>query len=145
MNEQERVFLFLSPDINRFLTDNDIRPADLISRTGQPIVVDVAGDPATAAAGQKDPTTVLIASAAVLAAATPLLLALIRNLTGRDPVVRERRLVPVLDATGGIVRDSKNEPILHWVDEVKQVIKDDPAVPISVRAFGIEISFGAKE
>jgi hypothetical protein len=62
-------------------------------------------DPAALSVGKKEPATILVASAAVIAAATPILRELIRSISGRDVVVRERRLLPVEDSKGKMVKE----------------------------------------
>jgi hypothetical protein len=142
MNSDRQVFLFLSPDVERLLADHDVDVKEVIRRTTQPITVGFGQDPATAASGAKDPVTILMASAAVIAAATPLIRELIRTLAGREPVIREKRLVPVEDSRGNVVLDSNGQATLHWVDEVKAVIPEHTSEPLAIKGFGIEISIG---
>jgi hypothetical protein len=144
MNSQDEVFLFLSPDVNRFLSQNDIGARELVQKAGLQIGVRLGENPAINNAGEKEPATVLLASAAVIAALTPILRDLMRNLSGREAVVRERRLLPVEDSKGDVIRDASGAVVLHWVDVVKGQASEHPSQPIKIKGLGIEISFGGK-
>lgn len=140
----EATFLMFSDEARRFLAENDIDDRELIARTGQPLGVGRADDPSQQGIGRKELTTVLLASAAVVAAATPALREIIHALSGRDTIIREKRLVAVEDGAGNIVLGADGEPILHWVEVAKTVSNPEPAQPILVKGFGIEISFGGR-
>jgi hypothetical protein len=144
MSERDEVFVFLSPDVERFLIDNEIDIRELISRTGQRVDVRRGTDPASTSAGSKEPVTILLASAAIIAVATPLLRDLLHTLSGRDAVIRERRLLPVEDSSGNVVRNAKGEATLHWVDAVKSVPNVQKPQAVNVKGWGIEISFREK-
>lgn len=136
MSDLERRFLFLSSEVQQLLDQHETSIEELLRRADSHIKVDIGEDPAKASEGQKEPATILLASAAVIASLTPILREVIRGLSGRDPVISERRLVPTLDAKGEVVRDSKGEPVLYWTDVSSQAIK--------IKGFGVEISFGSK-
>jgi ssDNA-binding replication factor A large subunit len=81
-----------------------------------------------------------LASAAVVAAATPILRELIRTLSGRETAIRERRLVPVEDSAGEVLRDETGEPTLYWKNVAAN--SAESSQNIKIKGFGIEISFG---
>ncbi len=135
-------YLFLSDDLQKTLAEKEVDLRDLLAETGQPLEIRFGADPAAADAGTKEPATIIVASAAVIAALTPVLIELIRSITRRDPVIRERRLVPVSDGKGNIVSNAAGEPILHWVDVVKGELQERPVTPVRVEGLGIKIGFG---
>jgi hypothetical protein len=143
--DQNETFLFLTPEVERFLSENEFDTKQLLQKSGYKVEVRLGQNPAFDSAGKKEPVTILLASAAVIAALTPAVRELIRNLSGRDVVVRERRLVPVESSKGDVVRDASGAPVLHWVDVVKGLAPDPAPQPIKIRGFGIEISFGGKK
>ena len=139
---QNETFLFLAPDLERFLLKNDLDAAAIVRKCNQQVDVSFGTNPASDVDGQKEPVTIILASAAVIAALTPILRELIRNLSGRDVVIRERRLVPVEDSKGAVVHDASGTPILHWVDVAKGQVTDATSQPVTIKGFGIDISFG---
>jgi hypothetical protein len=138
MEEDRRVFLSLSPEVATFLTENDISVADLLKKVKVPAVVTHGEDPATVGSGHKEPATIILASAAAIAVATPFLRELIRNISGRTPVIRERRLVQAKDAEGKPVVDKDGQPVMEWQETERANVVGDK---IGVKGFGIEISF----
>ncbi|WP_175162340.1 hypothetical protein [Achromobacter aegrifaciens] len=144
MDKPEEVYFFLSPEVHRYLADNDISTSWLLKQTGKEIAIRLGENPAPDIRGEKEPATILLASAAVIAAATPILREVLRTFAGRDPVIRERRLVPVADSSGELVRDANGQPVLQWVDEIKGLIPESPIQSGGIKGFGIEISFGDK-
>lgn len=143
MFEVERLHVFLSPEVQQVLLDHETDVEELLRKAAFPVKVESGADPALNAMGKKEPATILLASAAVIAAATPLLRDLIRALSGRDTVIIERRLVPVQDDTGKLVRGTDGEPVLHWA-EVGRERKEPEAQVTKIKGLGVEISFGAK-
>jgi len=143
-SSQDGVFFFLAPEVNRFLVENNIGMRELLQRAGLPSAVQLGENPAGNSAGEKEPATILLASAALIAAATPILRELIRNISGREAVVRERHLLPVEDSKGKLVHDATGAPILHWVDVSKGPAPDQAPQSSKIKGFGIEISFGGK-
>jgi hypothetical protein len=137
---QEETFLFLAPEVERFFSKNEIDINQLLKKSGQKIEIRLGHNPEKP--GAKEPVTILFASAAVIAALTPILRDLIRNLSGQNVVVRERRLLPVEDSKGNAVRDASGAPILKWVDVVKGEVPDRAAQPVKIKGLGVEISFG---
>jgi hypothetical protein len=144
VSSQDEVFFFLSPELENYLSENDIGARELFQKAGFETAVRLGEDPAARSTGKKEPATILLASAAVIAAATPIVRELIRNISGREAVVRERRLLPVEDSKGNEVRNTAGEPILHWVDVSKGHAPDQAPQSIKIKGFGIEISFGGK-
>ena len=144
INPEDKVFFFLAPEVEDFLIENDIGVRQILQKSGLATVAQLGENPASNSAGEKEPATILLASAAVIAAATPILRELIRNISGREAVVREQHLVPVEDSKGKLVRDAEGAPILHWVDVSKGQAPDQSPQAIKIKGFGIEISFGGK-
>lgn len=144
MDSQDQVFLFLSPDVDRFLAENSVTTRELFAKANIEAEIQFGNNPASTGVGAKEPATILLASAALIAAATPILRELIRNLSGRDAVVRERHLLPVEDSEGNVIYNAAGAPILQWVDIAKGGAPDQAPQAIHIKGFGIEISFGGK-
>ncbi|MCA1494599.1 hypothetical protein I6F11_27335 [Ensifer sp. NBAIM29] len=138
--EEDRVYLALSPQVTAFLADNNITVSELLARANVKASVDLGEDPAVVGSGRKDPATIILASAAAIAAATPLLRELLRNISGKTPVIRERQLVQVKDAQNKPALNANGHPILEWREIERSNVGSDK---ISVKGFGIEISFEA--
>lgn len=113
MSEERRVFVFISPDILDTLLDNNVDLLDLLRNEGIEPRKALELDPA--AIGEKEPATVLIASAALIVSLSPIIARVIQAITSRKVVVREVMLVPVEDSSGNVVKDSRGEPLLQWV------------------------------
>ncbi|MFG5380783.1 hypothetical protein [Yoonia sp. R2-816] len=134
-------YVLLGADLSKFLVENDFSVSDLVKKADSAVEIEVAPNPETQTSPRKEPATIILASAAVVAALTPLLIEVIRNVSRREAVIREKRLVPVEDSNGNHMNDGEGNPILHWVDVV---VQDDPGArkqSISVKGFGIEIEF----
>ncbi|UVK35799.1 hypothetical protein LHFGNBLO_006013 (plasmid) [Mesorhizobium sp. AR10] len=138
MEGQDRVYLSLSPQVAAFLTDNDIDIAELLAKAKVDARITLGEDPATVGLGHKEPATIILASAAAIAIATPLLRELIRNISGKTPVIRERQLVQVKDAEDKSAFDANGNPIMEWRETERSNVGADKVV---VKGFGIEISF----
>jgi hypothetical protein len=117
---QRELVVYASPEVEELLADNEIDLVELLRSEG----LEVSRGSATegipvAEAGLKEPVTILLASAAVIASLTPIISRVISSLSHRRVVTKERLLVPVEDSIGNIVRDSGGNPLLHWVDRTR--------------------------
>jgi hypothetical protein len=143
MENQQPIFIFASPDIQEILTDNQISIADILRQKGFDVSEGFAKDPAQGAgSGYKDAATVILASAALVAAFTPIISQVISTLAHRAVLVREMTLLPVVDDKGNVVRDASGEPKLYWAPHTRLVESTEPrgASSVSVQGLGIKIS-----
>lgn len=149
--QEHEVFLFPSPEVQALLADNGTDLVELLKREGVEVRRGFATDPAaSAASGHKDPATVIIASAALVAALTPILSQALAALTHKTLVVREEVIVPVEDSKGNVVRDANGQPLVHWV--ARDVIRESSMQPdgydISIKGplgIAIEMKSSRKE
>ena len=112
--------VFILPDgaVSQLLADNDLSIQDLLKSLGGQIGAELRSDPtADSSEGQsRELVTVLLATAAIIAAATPLLKRGLELLAGRPIVVSEMALAPVINGEGKTVTSSNGEPILYWTE-----------------------------
>jgi hypothetical protein len=122
MEVQQEVFVFLSPEIQELLADNQVDLVDLLRQEGIDVQRGFAQDPTNSAdAGHKEPVTVIIAAAALVVALTPLLTKLIEALSHEAVLVTEQVLVPVEDSQRKVVHDNAGQPVLHWIERSRIV------------------------
>lgn len=143
MENQEPVFVFASPEIQEILTDNQISIVDILRQKGFDVSEGFAQDPAQGAgSGYKDAATIILASAGLIAALTPIISQVISTLAHRAVLVREIALLPVVDDQGNVVRDASGEPTLYWAPHTRLIESTEPqgASSVSVQGLGIKIS-----
>jgi hypothetical protein len=146
MGETSQTFVFCSPEIEELLAYNRVDLPDLMSQQSSSIQTAYAHNPAADSGdGLKDPTTVLLASAAVILSLTPMLSRLLSDLTHKNVVVTEMVLVPVEDSRGEVVKDNNGQPILHWKERAKIIESRERSAEKNKLAiegpFGIKITF----
>jgi hypothetical protein len=112
MNKEATQYLILSPEIQKYVTDNNIRLDDILAKAGQN-KLSLVPDP-TAPEGAREPVTILLGIAAVVTASTPILTRLIESMSFRPTIVKEYDLVPVTDAKGEVIRKRNGDPVLYW-------------------------------
>jgi hypothetical protein len=115
--EPQQVFCFLSQEIEALLAENQTDVVELLRHEG----LDVSKGFAQVLnlrveSGHKEAVSVIVASAAVILALTPVLSRVIEALSHRPVVVEEQVLTPVEDGKGNLVRDEMGKPFLHWVN-----------------------------
>ena len=143
MTDSTEAVLLISSEVEAALLGSGVSIEELIDQANMPVEVKAGTDPAADSTGTKDPATIMVASAVVIAALTPILKKIIRSLSDKEVVIREKRLVPVEDSSGDIVRNGAGEPILHWVCVAKETIAESSEPKIALKGpLGIEISFG---
>lgn len=124
--------IFLSPGIKSLLAENDTDLAQLLRAEGYEFDSAIAGDPTKP--GQKDVALILIASAALIAAATPVITRLLETLANKPIVVTKRVPQEV------VARNGKKKT--KWVDDVTifQPEKTTVKQETSIGGFGLSIS-----
>jgi len=71
MSDPERYYLMLTPDLERALAENEIDLNELVRRAAPNVRLEMGENFVSSADGQKELVTILLASAAVIAALTP--------------------------------------------------------------------------
>lgn len=142
----EHLYIDLSVDVQKVLADNHVDLAKLLHERGLEVQFHRMSDPATdTGTASKEPALVLVATAAVIVAATPIIREIIQTLSRRSVVVRGRKLVPVESSDGAVVRNAQNEPILQWINTAEIIEAPATASPsqkLSVKIpAGISISY----
>lgn len=126
VEDQQQVFVYLSPDVQELFADNQTDLVELLQHEGVDVRRGFASDPtASVESGHKEPATIIIASAALVAALTPLLVRAIEALSHKTVVVTEQLAVPVEDSQGNVVRDTFDQPVLQWVDRTRILESSD--------------------
>ncbi|HKP53389.1 MAG TPA: hypothetical protein VJ183_12170 [Chloroflexia bacterium] len=123
MNSSELdVFISSNPELDALLADNQTNLVELLEREGIRVRRKFAQDPAAnAETGTKEPVSIIIASAALIAVLTPTIQKLISALTRKSVVVEEQVLIPVEDSRGNVIMDKDGQPILHWVTRTELI------------------------
>jgi len=146
MEGQTQIFFFISHDIEELLIDNGIDLVEFLQQEGIEVNQDFATDPTTdSKSSYRDPTTIILASAALVLAITPIISKLIAALSHKKVLIKELVLVPVEDSSGNVVKDSYGEPILQWIERVRLLESSEKigsATQISIKGpVGLEISY----
>lgn len=117
------VSFFLDQEIERLLIENGTDLPGLLRRKGLD-VRQTSGSLAVQSTGEREPVTVLLATAAVIVAMTPTLREVIRTLARRDIVVTEHEAEPLLDGNGQAIRDGDGRARVEWVERRRLLPKD---------------------
>ena len=142
MENRTEAFIFASPEIEQLLADNGVSFDEALRREGYDVSKGASSDPASdAEVGTRAVATTILASAAVIAALTPVLLKIIESLTYKGAIVHDTVLVPVEDSSGNVVTDSSGEPKLQWVRKAEflESSRGNSAQEIKIKALGFEI------
>jgi hypothetical protein len=146
MDNQEPIFVFASSEIQDILADNQIDIVDVLRAEGFDLQRSLARNPAQKyGPGYKEPATVILATAALVAALTPVISKLISALAHKAVLVQEMVLTPVLDEQGNVVQDVLGNPVLYWAKK-SQILESTEAQEtpsILVRGHGIEININS--
>lgn len=147
MQDQAQIFIFTSPEIQELLADNQLDLVELLKQEGFDVSRGFAKDPTDSVGStQKDPTGVILASAALILAITPLVSKILTALSRRSVVTRELICIPVEDSNGNILRDRFGEPILQWVERSRVLTAESEGLQsgtqISLKGpVGLEVSY----
>ncbi len=142
MEEQTEAFIFAAPEVEQLLADNGTSIDELLRRQGYEVDRGTTGNPATDAdKGTREIATTILASAALVAAMTPILMKIIQSLTYKGVVVHETVLIPIEDSSGDIISDSDGNAKLQWVRRSKLLESSrDPATQeVKIKALGFEV------
>jgi len=130
LKDDHSFVLLPSPELDAFLDENGTDLVEILGNEGIVVGRSRTADPAgTAGARDKDPVSILVASAGVALALVPALTRILSALTHKKVVVKEMILVPVEDSKGNVVRDAAGNPALHWVERTRMLESAEPPQP----------------
>ena len=137
------VYLTLDTEILRRLNENN-QSIELLLERAKVSGLTKVGDPASRE-GARDAGVILMASAVVIAAATPLIRDALSKVINRPILTEEQILEPALDGSGMPIYDNRGRPVMKWtkkssVDRPLPMRDDDQ--PVSAQGFGIKLSIG---
>src|SRR5258708_7895667 len=121
MSDRERYHLLLTPDLERLMAEKEVDLNELIRRAAPEVKMEIGQNIAGETEGEKELVTILLASAAVIAALTPTLKELIRAATDRPIVATDMIPVPLLDNTGKPILGSNGEPAVAWAQTMRDL------------------------
>ena len=150
MEEQTAVYLLVSSEIQKLLAENDTDVAELLMQQGFDVGRRLAQDPTQVdvTSESREVVTVLIGSAAVIAALTPTISNIVNALTYKSVVVENMELVPVEDSSGNVVRDAHGEPIMEKRRVprlIESATRPSEQYAMNIRVPAIEISFSSEK
>lgn len=120
MEKQGKLAVFASPEVRELLADNEIDLVELLRAEGLEVSRGSASEGIPGAEdGLKEPVTILLASAVVIASLTPIISRVISALAHKQVITKDQVLVPVEDSKGELVRDSSGNPLLHWMERAR--------------------------
>ena len=142
MTDQFKVAIFASPEVEEVLADNGVDVVTLLRKQG----IEVERIPGSAAGfqdpGLKDPVSIILASAALIAILTPVITKAINALSRKQVVVTQTILAPVETSDGHIVRDADGNPILQQVEKTE--IIEGRTRPADTFSFSADTRIGLK-
>jgi hypothetical protein len=146
MERAQEIFIFASPEIQELLADNQTDFMELLRQEGITISRGSSQDPAMGkGSAYKEPATVIIASAALVVALTPIITRAIEALSHKSVLVQESVLVPVEDSRGDVVRDATGQPVLQWRERphiIESLEKPQAESSVEIKGpLGITISY----
>ena len=146
MKDQTQIFLFTSPDIKEVLADNKIDLVEILKQEGIQLSQEFAKDPTeNVKSRDREATAVILASAALILAITPILSKVIAALSHKKVIVKELVCIPVEDSGGNVMKNYHGEPILQWVErtrllESSEEMRSDTKISLK-GPVGLEITY----
>lgn len=134
-------FLMIGRDLEALLQANGLTFQQVLASAKATDLTPVS-DPGVVE-GTREIATIMMASAALIAAATPLIVNSFKAMTQRPVVVKEMELVPLLDGNGHAVTGATGEPVVTWRE--KHVLlepKQETSPRAEVKGYGFEIKLG---
>lgn len=142
---QTEIRVFLTPEVERLLIENETDVVTLLRRSGADVSA-VPGPPS--GGGEKEPVTILLATAALVATLTPLLTRALSALSRKAVLVSESVPVAVTDASGNVVHDEHGKPVIEYVERHRFVETQPQAEPdqkAEVNALGWHVSLESRQ
>jgi hypothetical protein len=149
MAEMVPVYVLTTPEVRAFLADNETSLAELLRREGVEVEEEAGANPVRREEGStKEPVTILLASAAVIATLTPVVTRVLQRFSRKPVVAEEQVLLPVLDGSGAPVKDKDGEPLTYWATRARVLTDAQPKLAnskIEVQGpSGIKVSYEDK-
>jgi hypothetical protein len=142
MSDTERCFVIATDELEKALDRAGTDLNELI-RQALPAGHELTAgkNPAYGAetSNEKEVVTIIIASAALIAALTPTLKELIRAATDRPIVATDLHQVPMLDGKGNPILRPDGAPAVAWTQTTRDL---NPSTSMTVKGFGLELSIG---
>ena len=135
------VFIFTSPEVQDFLDDYGVDLVSLLQEQDVEVNWGMASNPAITDISEKSASKVILASAALVVALTPLLSQALQSVTPQGVIVEEVRCLPMTDKEGNLIKDPSGKPIMQWVkkEEFQEFSKQNHRV--GIEGFGIKIGY----
>jgi len=144
--ETQQQYLMLGDQVRKTLAFAGMSVDDLNERIGVD-GLDTKRDPAHVP-GEKSDAMVFFGSAAVIAAATPILIEIIRTLGKVALTRKEVQLAPVTDDEGSIVKDEDGKPIFSWhsrYELLESKNKSERDSSVAVKGLGVELEISKSD
>jgi hypothetical protein len=149
METPHQIFIFASPEIQELLADNETNLVELLNQEGIAVSRGYAQDPTqNRNVGNKEPVSILLATAALILALTPTISKVITALSHKTVEVEEMVLLPVEDSQGNVVHDAAGNPILQWIKrkqlkEIAKVLPEETSISLKAPTVGFELTYKA--
>ena len=117
VNESVRFYVKLDPELAQLLSAHDVELGELLVRQTDIERYEIGTDPAHA--GSKSAEMILIASAAVILSATPIILAAIQALSHRPIIAKNLVLVDEVDGEGRVLVNKDGSARKRWVEQTQ--------------------------
>src|SRR5689334_21612935 len=115
MAEMVPIYVLTTPEVRAFLAENETSLAELLRKEGVDVEEQAGANPVRREEGStKEPVTILLASAAVIATLTPMVTRVLQRFSRKPVVAQEQVLLPVLDGSGAPVKDKDGQPLTYW-------------------------------
>ncbi len=149
MAETVPIYVLATPEVRAFLADNETSLAELLRAEGVDVEEQTAANPVRKEGGStKEPVTILLASAAVIATLTPVITRILQRFSREPVVAEEQMLLPVLDANGAPVKDKDGQPLTYWASRARILTDAQPKLASSELTIegpmGIKVSYKDK-
>ena len=142
------IYVLTTPEVRALLADNETSLGELLRSEGVEVQEQAGANPVRAEGGSaKEPVTIILASAAVIATLTPIITRVLQRFSRKPVVAEEQTLLPVLDGSGAPVRDKDGQPLTYWAKRARVVTAPEslPGSAINIKGpMGIELTLQDK-
>src|SRR5437588_13044305 len=113
MADTIEMYVLTTPGVRAFLADNETSISELLRKEGVKVEEQTAPNPVRREEGStKEPVTILLASAAVIATLTPMIKSILQRYSKAS--VENQVLLTVLDGSGAVVREKDADALTYW-------------------------------
>lgn len=138
------MYLLLSSEVRQLLAKNNVSLADILTRADlDSQEAREVPDPAQQPEGTREAVMIILASAAVIGALTPVVTNIVRAYTNKGPVlVEDSELIPALDGKGNVIRRHDGEPVMIWrrTNRLLSPSIEPASEKVAIKALGVQIS-----